>query len=110
MSDIIDIEQARAASMAAHPAGKRTLSETPRVRVRSRFVVRYDAIITVVVAFAVGICIGMAVQFQVTQLADPWHGVPWCTDAMIDQSIETGETVICHGDPAMNPAEPETHA
>lgn len=78
-----------------------------RARKRSTFIVRYDAILTVVVAFAVGICVGMAIQFQVTQWSDPWHGVPWCTDAMIDQSIETGEQYICHGDPAANPNLPD---
>lgn len=43
-----------------------------RVRNRSTFVVRYDALLTVIVAFAVGICIGMAVQYQID------HSLPPC--------------------------------
>jgi hypothetical protein len=84
-----------------------TVPEGPlRTRQRSHFLVRWDAVITCILALVIGVCIGMAVQFHVDH-ADPWNGVPWCTDAMIDQMIETGDTVICHGDPAMNPAEPE---
>lgn len=49
--------------MAAHPAGKNSF----RNRKRSNFVVRYDAIITVVVAFAVGITLGMGLQWQIMQ-------------------------------------------
>lgn len=33
--------------------------------------------------------------------ADPWHGVPWCTDAIADAGG------ICHGDPARNPDAPD---
>lgn len=47
---------------------------TPRVRHRSNFALRYDAILTVIVAFIVGICIGMAVQFGID------HQIPACND------------------------------
>lgn len=49
--------------MAAHPAGKNSF----RPRKRSTFIVRYDAIITVIVAFIVGIVLGMGLQWQLTQ-------------------------------------------
>lgn len=72
-----------------------------RPRRRSHFLVRWDAVITCILALLVGVCIGMAVQWQVTVANDPWHGVPWCTQELADNGG------ICHGDPAMNPAEPE---
>lgn len=94
MPDLITLPT-RAASMAAHPAGKNSFPATPRTRKRSRFIVRYDAIITVVVASAVAFCLGMAAQWQVTQLAEKnsFSEVPWCTDALADSGS------ICHGEP-----------
>jgi hypothetical protein len=81
----------RQASMAAHPAGKNSF----RARKRSTFIIRYDAIITVIVASAVAFVLGMACQWQVTQLAEKnsFESVGWCTDAIAD----AGGT--CHGEP-----------
>jgi hypothetical protein len=80
--------------MAAHPAGKE-LFPSARKRVRSRFIIRYDAIITVVVASAVAFVLGMACQWQVTTLAEKnsVQSVGWCTDAIADAGG------ICHGEP-----------
>jgi hypothetical protein len=86
--------------MAAHPAGKNSF----RARKRSTFIVRYDAIITVIVASAVAFVLGMACQWQVTQLAEKnsFGSTPWCTDAIADG----GGT--CHGEPVPPCAEEDS--
>jgi hypothetical protein len=63
-----------------------------RERKRSSFVVRWDAVITVIVAFVVGIVIGMGAQFAVDH-AQPQASVPWCTAPIADAGG------ICHGEP-----------
>lgn len=57
-----------------------------RFRQRSHFVLRYDAIITVVVASAVAFVLGMALQFQLDHAP-----LPSCTD----QIAESGG--MCQG-------------
>lgn len=43
-----------------------------RVRQRSHFLVRWDAVITCILALVVGVCLGMALQFGIDhQTADP---------------------------------------
>jgi hypothetical protein len=63
-----------------------------RVRHRSGFFVRWDAVITVIVASLVAFCLGMAAQFAIDH-ADPFNGVPACTDQIADAGG------ICHGEP-----------
>jgi hypothetical protein len=63
-----------------------------RVRRRSTFIVRWDAVITVIVASLVAFCLGMAAQFAIDH-ADPFNGVPACTDQIADAGG------ICHGEP-----------
>jgi len=61
------------------------------------FFIRWSAVTTVIVALAVGFCIGSGVQFQIDHAApivnEPAASVPWCTEPIADAGG------ICHGEP-----------